>query len=226
MRLAIISDVHSNLPALEAVLDSAYREGCQNVVCLGDVVGYGASPIQCLDLLEEKGIPVILGNHDAAAAGRLSLDYLNEHARTAIEWTIHEIGPARRERLARLPATLEREGMLFVHASPFEPLNWHYIFNQSEARVAFREFVQPVCFVGHTHFPVSFQNPSDGRRLINVGSVGQPRDRDNRACYGIFDTTTATFRWERVEYDIGTAVRAIIQAELPRYLADRLRMGV
>jgi diadenosine tetraphosphatase ApaH/serine/threonine PP2A family protein phosphatase len=226
LRLAIISDVHGNLAALEAVISSITSLGCDRVVCLGDIVGYGARPNECVGLLASEGIPCILGNHDAAAIGRLGVDYMNSYARSAIEWTVDTLNPGAKSFLLGLELVIQSEEAFFVHSSPNRPEAWQYIFNISEATQTFDSFQQSVCFIGHTHFPIIFTSPRDGRRLINVGSVGQPRDRDPRACYGLYDTKSSSFRWERVEYSIAETASQILAAGLPRFLAERLAGGI
>ncbi len=226
MRLAIISDIHGNLPALDAVLASTRREGCDGLFCLGDVVGYGARPNECIERLVSQGIPCILGNHDAAAIGRLNLEHMNNNARVAIEWTASVLTEGSMSFLRALALTHSSEEALFVHSSPYQPEEWNYVFNVNEARLAFKAFQEPVCFIGHSHFPVIFTAPDDGRRLINVGSVGQPRDRDARACYGIFDVASRGFRWVRVDYPISESAQQIVAAGLPRFLAERLSAGI
>lgn len=226
MKLAIISDIHSNLPALNATLDAINLHECQKVVCLGDIVGYGAQPNECIDRLRALTIPCILGNHDAAAIGRLSPETMNKYARQAIEWTASIITEPSRRFLQQLSLSMELEGAFLVHASPNQPEEWRYIFNEAESKPAFRAFTNTVGFYGHTHFPVVFTEADTGRRLINVGSVGQPRDRDPRACFGLFDTVTGAFRWERVPYPVEEASEQILASGLPDFLAERLQAGI
>ncbi len=226
MKIAVLSDVHSNLPALEVVLDSIKREGCEQAICLGDVVGYGAQPNECLEMLIKEDIPILLGNHDAVVIGKLSLDFLNIYAKQAAKWTIDVLSSEYKHHLNSYPLILEKSDYIFVHSSPYEPNQWNYIVSYEDARLAFRSFEKKICFFGHTHLPSIFANQSDGRRLINVGSVGQPRDNDPRACYSIFNTQTEDFKWIRLEYDINKAARLILSAGLPRFLAERLYLGI
>ena len=226
MKLAVISDIHGNLPSLEAVLKSIAGEGADRIVCLGDLVGYGASPNECVDVIRGMKIPCLLGNHDEAAIGRGDINYFNPFAREAIIWTTNQLSPHARSFLESLPFTAAEEGLRFVHSSPHEPEAWHYLFTHSEAKLAFIAFTEPVCFFGHTHFPVIFNDDEGGRRLINVGSVGQPRDRDPRACWGLYRSESRRFRWIRVEYPVDTAAQMIRAAGLPDFLAQRLYSGV
>jgi diadenosine tetraphosphatase ApaH/serine/threonine PP2A family protein phosphatase len=217
LKIALISDIHGNLPALENALSAIRQEKVDAVYCLGDIVGYGASPNECVALLRSASIPCILGNHDAAAIGDKSLEYMNPHARMAIEWTTETLTAEHLDFLRSLPLHREIEDLiLLVHASPFYEHEWHYIFNVSDANKAF----------GACSHPVIFVNPADGRRIINVGSVGQPRDRDPRLCFGIFDTRSSAFRHVRKEYPVDQASQKIIAAGLPPFLASRLESGI
>ena len=225
LRIAFISDIHGNLPALEAVFRSIASFEVDSVICLGDIVGYGARPNECVELLRQNSIPSILGNHDAAIIGSLPPSRMNTNARIAAEWTIANLNSDNRKFLQQLPMTMELQSILCVHSSPNAPDQWEYLFSPTEAATSFSAFTQSVCFFGHTHCPVLFTNPIDGRRLINVGSVGQPRDRDPRSCFGLYDTKSGSFRWIRVEYDFSEAARHIIEAGLPAYLAERLSSG-
>lgn len=225
MKIALISDIHSNLPALKAVLESVEREGCEELYCLGDVVGYGAFPNEVVELLIARQIPTIMGNHDAAVVGSLHWDYLNVYARVAAMWTRQVLTPDHLRWLSELPLFRQIPEALLVHSSPLEPEAWDYIFTQGEAERAFPHFTERYCFIGHTHFPALFTDHHTGKRIINVGSVGQPRDRDPRACYALFYPKSGECRWVRVEYDIEMAISGIKEAGLPPFLGDRLRRG-
>ena len=226
MNLAIISDIHGNFAALEKVIDSMNREKVDKTICLGDIVGYGAKPNECVELVKSLEIPCLLGNHDASAVGLEDTTYYNEFASIAIRWTTDHLTAQSRKFLLSLKYTHIWEDLLFVHSSPNSPESWHYLFSSYDARVAFRSFQESVCFIGHTHIPIIFtEQDGEGRRLINVGSVGQPRDRDPRACWGLFNTESGEFKWMRVEYPIDLTVKQIVSEDLPKFLADRLFHG-
>lgn len=225
MKLAVISDIHGNLQALEAVLTSIDDEGVDNVFCLGDIVGYGARPNECIDLICARQIPCILGNHDEAALDTGDLDNFNPYAREAIIWTASVLDSDSKDALSGLEITMCINNILFVHSEPCQPKTWNYLISQSEALRAFESFDQRVCFIGHSHNPKIFKEPNSERRIINVGSVGQPRDHDPKACWGLYDSNKDDFRWVRVEYPVRIAGKQIIEAGLPTFLADRLISG-
>ena len=249
MKLAILSDIHGNLDSLEAVLAHARREGYDHLVCLGDVVGYGAEPQECIDRLREEvwnhekaGEMVVKGNHDDAASGGDD-SYFNREAQRAVRWTHEQLSPAGVDWLAALP--LEKrvgDDVYLVHSSPKDPSEWNYIISIGDALEAFAKFSERVCFVGHSHVPfhVSIDpksaevrvEPSETvqlregfRYLSNVGSVGQPRDGDPRAAYVMLDLEEETLERFRVDYDHRRAAEKIRAAGLPEFLADRLARG-
>jgi len=248
---AVISDIHSNLEALTAVFDDIEQRGVEKIVCLGDIVGYGPSPKECLDLIIERCEVCLCGNHDHAV---LYEPYnFNVGAERAAYWTrqVFEDEPdeARRNRrwdfLGRLPIRAQYNGCLLVHGSPRRPVN-EYLFaddvytNPNKLMQNFERLEHTACFVGHTHVPGvfmddpyfespdeltqpgSYEIADDDRVIVNVGSVGQPRDGDNRAKYVIWDSTAETLEVRRVPYDIAAAARKILQAGLPPTYADRL----
>ncbi|MGB2867775.1 MAG: metallophosphoesterase family protein [Bacteroidota bacterium] len=233
MRIAIISDIHSNLEALTKAFELIDKESIKEVVCLGDIVGYGANPNECVRLVRDRCKIVLLGNHDAAALDPERADDFNRNAREAALWTNKKLSAESKKMLGKLPMQAEMEDLLFVHSSPCDPEDWNYIILDHEAHQAFECFSEKICFVGHTHAPVVFSEmgrtktmTGDGRYLINVGSVGQPRDGNPSLSFGILDSTTWNYRNIRSKYDIEAAAAKIRNAGLPAPLADRLFMGV
>lgn len=233
MRLGVISDIHSNLEALTTTLEILQTENVDEVICIGDIVGYGANPNECIDLVRRHCSVGLLGNHDLAAADLRHAEYFTSLARAAIEWTSRTLTPEGREFLRGLPYTAVREDLLFVHASPEEPGEWNYIISAMDARGAFRHFSEKICFVGHSHVPGVYAETGshrevgpDDRFIVNVGSVGQPRDGNPQLSFGIFDTGTWTYRNIRKEYDVRGAGKKILNAGLPSALAQRLVQGV
>jgi diadenosine tetraphosphatase ApaH/serine/threonine PP2A family protein phosphatase len=238
---AVISDIHSNLAALTACVADIDREGVQRIACLGDVVGYGADPNPCVELVRERADLVVAGNHDYAAVGRTDIDYFNPDARAAILWTRGELTPESRAYLAGLPLHLETEGILLVHASPSEPAAWNYVRSLREAARELAAFDHDLCLIGHSHFPEFFVARNGGlkrvappllvlrrgeRALGNVGSVGQPRDGDPRAAYALVDPVERRVEIRRVDYDIESVRGRILNTALPASAADRLAWGL
>lgn len=262
-RTAVISDIHSNLHALYAVMADYQCEQCTDVVCLGDVVGYNAYPQECVNEIRAIGCPVVKGNHDEevvrfAQAMRdpdmqrdLMEVRMNPLARQAMEWNASCIDDESITWLRRLPLQrIERSKFAMVHSCLDQPQAWNYILNANDATGNFNRQFLPLCFHGHTHQPRVFtwdgrhaaelhecwqQLRAEGQTevklqlglkyFINVGSVGQPRDGDPRACYAIYDSDTATVTLRRVEYDVASAQQAVLAVGLPEYLAERLGNG-
>ncbi len=250
-RTAIISDIHANLHALSAVIEDVQLEQCTDIVCLGDVVGYCAYPRECLDYIRSLNCPIVKGNHDAEVVADSNV-LMNPMAREAMEWTRAQLDADRLTWLARLQfQRIVRSSFTIVHSSLDQPKAWNYIINANDARGNFTRQFSPICFHGHTHVPKVFtwngQHADEQKEVglmlaqygvvdvslqpgtkyfINAGSVGQPRDNDPRACYVVYDSDTGIVTIKRVEYDVAAAQDAIIQAGLPRYLADRLGAGV
>jgi len=239
MRVAIISDIHSNLEALEAVLEDAGEQRIDEFYCLGDIVGYGANPNECLQRVRDLTEQVVAGNHDHAVVGLTDISYFNLHARRAVTWTTETLLKEHSEYLRRLPFSLQRGQIFLVHATPSDPPAWNYLLSSQIARDEFETFDGQLCFIGHSHQPIIFSRREgdqrwpaelytcrpDDRYIINVGSVGQPRDGDPRASYAILDDQRGTVQLRRVKYDIQTAQRKILQAGLPPLLAVRLAHG-
>jgi predicted phosphodiesterase len=239
MRIAVLSDIHANLPALDAVLaDAGAVDGIWH---LGDVVGYGPDPDGVVARLRDAGAIGVRGNHDAAAAGGSEIDWFNPDARRAMEWTRSVIGRPAVEWLTALPERRQLEGCELVHGSPREPL-WEYVTSAAIARDSLHVLTEPIGLHGHTHIPAAFVEDAGsvdrfaprpgsalelgGRRaLVNPGSVGQPRDGDPRASYLILDPGAGTMTWQRVDYDIEAVQRAMRAAGLPGFLVSRLSIG-
>lgn len=246
MRIAIFSDVHGNLEALEEVLKAFDELSIDKYVCLGDVVGYGAQPNECCELVRERVSHAVLGNHDAAVVGRMDYSYYYAAARQALDWCQARLSPENRDWLGGLPLEMNDSdipGLHYSHGSPLEPDTFGYVFALEQARELLPHLssLAAVSFIGHSHLCKSFalheENVLDlvGQRLlieephkyiVTVGSVGQPRDYDNRACAGIFDSDSNTFEYVRVEYDIESAARKIFEAELALNFGKRLFLGI
>jgi diadenosine tetraphosphatase ApaH/serine/threonine PP2A family protein phosphatase len=240
VRYAVLSDVHANLEALRAVLADANGQ-VDGVVCLGDVVGYGADPAACVETIGARVEALVAGNHDHAVAGRLPLAWFNAQARAALEWTLTRLSDDHRAWLAGRPLVTSIAEATLVHASPRNPDEWEYLMSPDDGWDAFAAFDTRVCFVGHSHRPAVWSlgssgpdfdaSPSDvtfvsGRRyIVNVGSVGQPRDGDPRAAYAVWDADARAVTLRRVPYDVESARRKIYAAGLPRRLADRLTIA-
>jgi hypothetical protein len=242
MRCAILGDIHANLQALEAVLVDAREYGCTEFHCLGDVVGYNANPVECLELV--RGLPgsCVLGNHDEAAAHEDSLEGFSAAAATSLEWTRSLLNADQKSWLAALRPQRQIRKTTFVHATLDSPRSWGYVRTGKEAELSLACQRTPLCFIGHTHVPkvfahgvgemLLFEN-DDGvdlskspKLLINAGSVGQPRDGDWRAAYMIHDERSDGLWLRRVEYDVESASRAVLSAGLPEKLAERLLKGI
>lgn len=241
MKTVFISDVHGNLEALDAVLDAIKGERTDRIVFLGDAVGYGANPNECIEKIESISIVAIAGNHDRVAAGMESENSFNEFAQTAIRWTRRILTPSSLRFLQGLQLQAVYDDFLLVHATPECPGAWDYIMYEDEACLNFSCFPHRICFCGHSHYPVIFVQRKPGdvviersvhikvhpeyRYIINCGSVGQPRDGNPFACYGVYDNDIETYRIERIPYDIATAQQKILNAGLPGILARRLAAG-
>jgi len=239
---AILSDIHGNLEAIRAVAQDLRRERVERIAFLGDAVGYGADPNECLSLLKSLASLIVAGNHDYGAVGLTDVSYFNPLAKAAIIWTGKKLTEEGRAFLRGLPLWSEVEGITFVHATPNEPGEWDYIFTPPEARESFRAMSGEVAFIGHSHYPLIFAEKEDGivsvfekeelilqegmRYIINVGSVGQPRDRNPGAAYGLYDEGSRKYLLKRVPYDVPTAQKKILKAGLPPFLAQRLALGV
>lgn len=239
MRFAIISDLHANLEATEAVLADAHERECTHFVCLGDVVGYNANPHECVDIVQKLECPVVKGNHDEQASLEESSRDFNALAEMAINWTRAQLPDADKAWLRDLHLSRQVRDFTIVHATLDTPEQWGYVFNTLDASASFTCQHTGVCFFGHTHVAGAFVRDDGVKRVkvdqlmidatkkyfINTGSVGQPRDGDWRAAYCIYDLDKNVVEQRRVKYDVATAQAKIIKAGLPPLLAERLKLG-
>jgi predicted phosphodiesterase len=243
MRYAILSDIHGNNEALASVLQHIKTRNIDRIICAGDVVGYGAEPDICLRWIMDNNIPTAAGNHDYAIVGKTDISFFNPMAKKATIWTIEKLDNTAKEFIKGLPISVvfEKEGISLFHASPSDPEEWIYVTSVTKATREFEHVKTPITFIGHTHQPVCYEKTNDdvvshkinrtlrlrkrSKYLINVGSVGQPRDRNIRASYAVYDSDRNTVKAHRVKYDIRTAQEKIRQAGLPFPLADRLEHG-
>jgi diadenosine tetraphosphatase ApaH/serine/threonine PP2A family protein phosphatase len=243
MRIAILADIHSNLTAFETVLaDIEKRGGVTETWCLGDLVGYGPDPCECIALSRKTCKYCVAGNHDRAAAGKIDTNDFNPRAAEANEWTTVQLKSDDIKYLSSLPLTIEKGEFTLAHGSPRDPI-WEYLFSIREAAENLDAFNTPYCLVGHTHQPLVFsfgrfretsmtklEHESEivlgeKRLIINPGGVGQPRDGDARASYGIYDSTIRTFTLYRVAYDIKAVQERMRAHGLPAMLIARLEVG-
>lgn len=243
MRYAIVADIHSNLAAFQAVLADLERKGgAEEIWCLGDVVGYGPDPGECIKLLQQYRHLCIAGNHDWAAIGKIDTAYFNPEAAQAVHWTAQQLSPDDVDYLQNLPLSLKQGDFTLAHGSPREPI-WEYILSAQTATINFDYFDTKFCLVGHSHVPLIFDLDRNGaslihqlpgefslkqgkkRLIINCGGVGQPRDRDPRASYAIVDNDQEIIYHYRIDYDILTTQQKMQKAGLPSRLIDRLSYG-
>ncbi|MBA7695888.1 hypothetical protein ES703_104528 [subsurface metagenome] len=244
MRYAIIADIHSNLTAFTAVLDDIeHRRGVEEVWCLGDVVGYGPDPHQCLELLRQTNHVCVAGNHDWAAIGKIDTSEFNPDAAAACHWTAQQLSSADVEYLKNLPLIMQEDDFTLVHGSPRDPI-WEYLLSTGSAKQNFAYFQSQFCLIGHSHVPLVFEYnetdaclfsefPADSvltlaenRLIINPGGVGQPRDGDPRASYAIYDDEARAIIHYRIPYDIGATQSRMMEHGLPQRLVVRLSYGV
>lgn len=239
MKFAIFGDIHGNLEALQSVLADAQDQGCTHHICLGDIVGYGADPVACLEKVQALGCPTVKGNHDEGASNQSQLEDLNPLAQRALLWTREQLSEEQRDWLCQLKLIRQVRDFTIVHATLDSPGSWAYVTNRFDAMASFSYQFTQLCFYGHTHSPRIFERDDTVRGarglevtiqrgtkyFINVGSVGQPRDGDWRAAYAVYDIAAQTVQIRRINYDIETAQKKIIDAGLPSLLAERLALG-
>ena len=240
MRYAIFSDIHSNLDAFESVLAAYEKERIDKYLCVGDIVGYGANPRECIKIVQDRNIPTVAGNHDWASTERFNIDYFSPYAKEAILWTREKINNKDTEYLNNLDIVYKESNFCLVHGTLLNPEHFDYIFDLEDARDSFKVMSVCICFVGHTHVPGVFIKENEKfsyvrdnvidiepkkQYIINVGSVGQPRDGDSRGCFCIYDSKERAVWIKRIEYNIGIAQKKIEDAGLPLFLSRRLSLG-
>jgi len=240
MKFAIFGDIHANLHALDAVLADAKDQACTHFVCMGDVVGYNAFPRECLEKVRVLECPVVKGNHDEQASMFGFQEGFNALAEEAMNWTRDQLPESDKEWLRTLRLQRQVRDFTIVHATLDTPHKWGYVFNQLDAAASFSYQHTALCFIGHTHSPKAYVRDGSVRTvsleeklplqpgkkyLVNVGSVGQPRDGDPRSAYCVYDTASNEIWLRRVEYDLPGAQKAILEAGLPARLAERLAVG-
>lgn len=241
MRYGIFSDIHSNLEAFEQVLKTFQLESIDKYLCIGDVVGYATNPKECIEKVKMLTMVTVAGNHDWASVDLFSVNYFNPVAREAIFWTKRNLDDQDRYFLSSLKLVYKNEDLTLVHGTLNEPQDFNYMTNSYTAFETFRLLETDICFIGHTHVSGVFVQDKDGhidykevnyidikpefKYIINVGSAGQPRDGNPKACYCIYDTDKKEAQLKRASYDIQATREKIIAAGLPRFLGDRLVVG-
>lgn len=244
MKIGIFSDIHSNLNALKAVINFYKDNPCDEYLCLGDVVGYGPQPDECCNVVRDFARVTILGNHDAAVCGRMNYEYYYDAARNVLDYHARIITADNMAWLSNLPYRFEHEeGFTICHGSPLNPEEFNYVFYLEQAiqLLPFYDDLAHITFIGHSHLTKSFaltpteatditgnviQFEDDKKYFVTVGSVGQPRDYDNRACCTIFDTETKTLTYYRLDYDIEDTVRKLFATEITYNFGKRLYLGI
>jgi predicted phosphodiesterase len=239
MKYAIIADIHGNLEAFQVVLEDIRVQRADQIVCLGDVVGYNANPKECLQIVRDLNLPCVKGNHDEYCSSEDHLEGFNPHAADAVHWTRNQLNDEEKQWLRDLKYSRMVDNFTIVHATLDAPERWGYVFDKLAAAASFPYQNTQVCFFGHTHVPVAFMRDTvvrggtyskfkvdaSKKYFINVGAVGQPRDNNPKCAYVIYDTTAATIEIRRLEYDIAAAQKKILAAGLPERLAERLAYG-
>ncbi|KPK96792.1 MAG: hypothetical protein AMJ95_12245 [Omnitrophica WOR_2 bacterium SM23_72] len=242
MRYGIFSDIHSNREALEAVLEAIREEDIDHYLCAGDLVGYAANPNECIERVLGLKPVIVAGNHDWGAVHLFPSDYFNQWAAVALSWTARCLTEKNRSLLSSLKLVYKNEDLTLVHGTLNDPADFHYLVDISDAQATFRLLTTDVCFIGHTHRPgifskrglanvryqeESFLRMAPGHKyIVNVGSVGQPRDGNPMASYCIYDSQKKEIVIKRVDYDKQTAKRKIEEAGLPHFLGERLLAGI
>lgn len=239
LKYGILSDVHGNRDALEAVLEAFEEEGVEQRICLGDLVGYGAEPRECIQLIQDHCDVVVAGNHDFAVLDRISTNYFNIFAQESTSWTRYHLSESDRSYLNDLGLVHHHNGLSVVHGTLYSPELFDYIQTSYDAHLSMDVLPGTICFLGHSHVPITFIQKKviyysldpetvidpKAKYIVNVGSVGQPRDNNPKAAYAVYDSAEGVVRIKRVRYDVERAVRKIRKAGLPAVLGERLRHG-
>jgi predicted phosphodiesterase len=239
MRYAILGDVHANLEALDAVLETLQKDKIDSYISVGDIVGYGADPVECLKKIRQVAKIIVAGNHDFAAVGKLNIDFFNTYAKQSALWTREQLTEMDREFLRNMKLVDYLDTFAITHSSLHYPELFEYIQTSFDAQLSFTQQNTPLCFVGHSHVPVTFiqkktvtftthtvsEIDENHKMMINVGSIGQPRDENPEAAYAIYDTQEKKIWIKRIRYDVDRAAKKIIVSGLPPILAERLRYG-
>ena len=241
MKFGFFSDVHANLEALKACIIDFQSEKLDKIYFLGDAVGYGPYPNECVSLINDVAEVKLMGNHDYAALGLMETDYFNQYAAESMGWTKNSLSKKTVEIMSNFELKHMINDALLVHSSPREPELWHYILDMDDAIESFDYFTEKMCLIGHTHRPfIVYKRTSgeceltnelreslshDRRYLINIGSVGQPRDGDPRSCYLIYDSEEGVVRHKRVAYNVKATQKDMAKIGLPEFLIERLAVG-
>lgn len=233
MKIAVLSDIHGNLEALTAVLSKIDELSITSIYCLGDIVGYGPNPNECVELIRARNIPAVAGNHDKAVTGELSIESFSHMAKAGVLWTQSVMTEENKKFITNLPLTIQEHNIVFVHSSPDFPEEFRYLLSAADAHESFEYFSTPLCFIGHTHRPVIFcedfkttEISRNKKFIVNVGSVGQPRDGNRKGCFVVMDTEHYAMEYVRVDYDVESVRKKIEMHGLPQKLADRLLAGM
>lgn len=243
MKYFIFSDIHGNLEALDVVLQQIDDFHPDRVICLGDVIGYGPNPNECVQRVNQVAEFTIMGNHDHAVLGLTDIAYFNQYAKFAVLWTREVLIEENFATLKKYPFQKSTDDILFVHSTPLYPERWDYIFNPLEGKYYLQHLKERLCFIGHSHQPVFFEQDQDGRitydrqpefslpvqdeckYIINVGSVGQPRDGNPKSSFCLYDAEKKVIEVKRLEYDFSKTQEKMAAANLPRFLIERLAYG-
>ena len=240
MRFGLISDIHSNLEALQAVIKDCKDQGVREYYCIGDVVGYGANPKECIELVQQLNAVCVAGNHDWAVTGKVDTTYFNPVAKAAVEWTQTILPKQHLDYLNNLDLVFKHKDFMMVHGTLNNPGSFIYLLDLEQSIDTFYLMDRNVCFIGHTHVPQVFQLEGEhicyigslrvelkpqNKYVVNIGSIGQPRDGNPLAAYGIYEPNLQRVEIRRIPYDVKTAQKKILEAGLPEFLAHRLAIG-